>query len=236
MKRLLILVACLFAFAAVGATASRGDTPNWTLHMTAAPDVLATDAATTLSGTLSTTTERSVADQAIELLAYDNATCAGDPVQYIGEQVTGNDGDFSFHIFLVNPAPKQGWFQAEAWDGESLLATSECVSVKWTDETVQPVEPTEPAEPAVPAIASTYLCWNHEMTDPVAYEDAVADTMWATGTYFEPQAILGNVVGGTNIGACHRVCNAPSTRKPTGYGLGGSGGVSAPSEMTAYHS
>ena len=59
------------------------------------------------------------------------------------------------------------------------------------------------AEPTASAAngGSSYLCWNHEMVNPVAYLDSVADAMWATGKYIEPQAILGNVVGGTNIGA-----------------------------------
>lgn len=64
-----------------------------------------------------------------------------------------------------------------------------------------------PAARAGPDGAGSYLCWNSAMT-PIAYPDAVADAMWATGAYFEPQAILGNVEGGTNIGAYHLVCNA----------------------------
>lgn len=82
---------------------------------------------------------------------------------------------------------------------------------------------------------SSYLCWNHEMVDPVAYLDTVADEMWATGKYFEPQAILGNVVGGTNIGGYHLVCNAPSTLTMTDLGLGGSGEVYTADAVAAYH-
>lgn len=83
--------------------------------------------------------------------------------------------------------------------------------------------------------ASSYLCWNHEMVNPVAYLDTTADAMWTTGNYFEPQAILGNVAGGTNIGDYHLVCNAPSTMKITEYALGGSGEVYAPEAVAAYH-
>jgi hypothetical protein len=83
--------------------------------------------------------------------------------------------------------------------------------------------------------ASSYLCWNHQMVNPIAYTDSVADVMWATGNYIEPQAILGNVVDGTNIGAYHLVCNAPSTMKPTGFGVGGSGEVYTADAMLAYH-
>ena len=82
---------------------------------------------------------------------------------------------------------------------------------------------------------SSYLCWNHDMTDPVAYLDTVADQMWATGKYIEPQAILGNVVGGTNIGAYHLVCNAPATLKMTDQALGGSGEVYGADLVAAYN-
>jgi len=82
---------------------------------------------------------------------------------------------------------------------------------------------------------STYLCWNSEMVSPVAYSDSVADAMWKTGKYLEPQAVLGNVAGGTNIGAYHLVCNAGSTLKVTALGLGGSGEVYAAEAMVAYH-
>lgn len=82
---------------------------------------------------------------------------------------------------------------------------------------------------------SSYLCWNHEMTSPVAYLDSVADEMWLTGKYYEPQAVLGVVEGGTNIGAYHLVCNAPETLKITDLGIGGSGEVYGVEAMTAYH-
>ena len=61
----------------------------------------------------------------------------------------------------------------------------------------------------------SYLCWNTQMVDPVAYPDAVADAMWATGKYTEPQAILGNVVGGVNLGAYHLVCNGQTLPLPS---------------------
>lgn len=55
----------------------------------------------------------------------------------------------------------------------------------------------------------SYVCWNDQMA-PVAYPDAIADQMWTTGAFFEPKALLGNVQGGTNIGAYHLVCS-PAT-------------------------
>ena len=81
----------------------------------------------------------------------------------------------------------------------------------------------------------SYLCWNHDMVNPVAYDDTVADEMWKTGKYLEPQAILGNVVDGTNIGAYHLVCNAPSTLKMTETSLGGSGEVYSAVDTAAFH-
>lgn len=53
----------------------------------------------------------------------------------------------------------------------------------------------------------SFLC-SSTVVNPVAYPDAVADQMWTTGNYFEPQAILGNAPQGVNIGAYHLVCNA----------------------------
>ena len=81
----------------------------------------------------------------------------------------------------------------------------------------------------------SYLCWNHDMVNPVAYADTVADAMWATGKYLEPQAILGNVTDGTNIGAYHLVCNAPTTSKMTDTSLGGSGEVYDAVDTAAFH-
>lgn len=95
---------------------------------------------------------------------------------------------------------------------------------------------TAPVTKAVPGNdASSYLCWNHQMVDPVAYTDSVADEMWKTGNYIEPQAILGNVVDGTNIGAYHLVCNAPTTMQKTALALGGSGEVYTADTVAAYH-
>lgn len=54
----------------------------------------------------------------------------------------------------------------------------------------------------------SFLCSSTVSVNPVAYPDAVADQMWTTGNYFEPQAILGNVPQGVNIGAYHLVCDA----------------------------
>lgn len=82
---------------------------------------------------------------------------------------------------------------------------------------------------------SSYLCWNHEMVNPVEYVDSVADEMWTTGRYIEPQAILRNVEGGTNIGAYHLVCNAPSTMKATGFSIGGSGELYSPEVVALYN-
>lgn len=84
-------------------------------------------------------------------------------------------------------------------------------------------------------ITSTYLCWNRDMVNPIAYIDKTADEMWKTGNYVEPQAIIGNVVGGTNIGAYHLVCNAPSTMHITEWGIGGSGEVYDPIALAQYH-
>jgi len=84
-------------------------------------------------------------------------------------------------------------------------------------------------------LTSSYLCWNREMVDPVAYIDKVADELWTTGNYIEPQAILGNVVGGTNVGAYHLVCNAKAPLAETEMSVGGSGEVYDAQAVREYH-
>lgn len=84
-------------------------------------------------------------------------------------------------------------------------------------------------------VANSFLCWNREMVDPVAYVDKVADEMWQTGKYIEPQAILGNVPGGSNLGAYHLVCNAKAPLVQTDMTLGGSGEVYDAQVTALYH-
>src|SRR6478735_11233814 len=75
--------------------------------------------------------------------------------------------------------------------GETVTVTEAPTGTEVTEVDVNSAEVVATPEPT-----SSFLCWNREMTNPVVYEDPVADTMWATGSYFEPQAILGTVEGG----------------------------------------
>lgn len=153
-----------------------------------------------LAGTLSAVPgDTSVAGYEVTLGFYDEATCSTEPYDVHSGPTTADDGSYGGTLTLENPG--RYYFATSA-----AGVTSNCVTV-----VVSLDEGTTPVVPALPSdeLSSTYLCWNREMVDPVAYTDKVADAMWKTGNYFEPQAILGNVEGGTNIGAYHLVCNAP---------------------------
>ena len=225
MKRLLTLVAVTFAFAALAAAAARAT--SWSVSIQATPSTVAPDQTLIVSGVVAG--PESVAGLDVELYAYSDEQCTIESplaVDWENTQwMTGSDGAYSYAVGA--DGPDTYYVQAvvypsfESWD---VLATSDCTPITFATAPVTPAEP-----------ASSFLCWNREMTDPVVYQDAVADQMWQTGNYFEPQALLGNVAGGTNIGAYHLVCNAPSTVVPTGEGLGGSGEVFSLAAMQAYH-
>lgn len=225
MKRLLIAVAMLCAFAAFAAAAATATEPTFALTLTATPSTLVVGDDTWLAGTLSAVPDTtSVADYDVTLGFYDDAGCSTEPYKVYGGPTTAADGSYGGSLTLEEPGT---YYFATSAAG----VTSNCVTVEVS------VVPVVPAVPAVPSdeASSTYLCWNREMVNPVAYIDKTADAMWKTGRYFEPQAILGNVEGGTNIGAYHLVCNAPATMKMTELGLGGSGEVYGADIMTAYH-
>jgi hypothetical protein len=183
--------------------------------------------------------EEDLSGYMVDVEMYNEPTCSTEGY-HVGYLDTYADGSFG-------PAPlplgavRTYYFDATIVDGpyEELLGlNSECVSVVvrlpgQTGDGGTPLVPPVYVDP--PHFGSAYLCWNQSMVNPVAYDDNVADTMWTTGNYFEPQAILGNVVDGTNIGAYHLVCNAGSDYTKTALGLGGSGEVYDAVGMAAYH-
>ncbi len=217
MRRLLLLVAAVCVLAALVAVGAKGSTePAYGVTL-AVPPVTAIGETMTLSGTL---TGDAVGATDIWLVGFDNVQCTEtESTDFVYESSTVSGSSFSFPLVSDDNTVA---VVAGVWMDEELVATSECVPT-----------PFVAAEPPKPG--SSFLCWNREMTNPVVYTDPVADTMWATGRYFEPQAILGTVEGGTNIGAYHLVCNAPSTMKATGEGLGGSGEVYSAATMILYH-
>jgi len=230
MKRLLIAVATMFALAAFAAAAATAEQATYTLTLTATPSTLIVGEDTLLAGTLSAIPgTTSVAGYGVTISAYDDAGCSTEPYWSAGGLTTDDNGDYGGYLKLFGVGTY--YFAASA-----AGVTSNCVPVEVSLEgqTTPGTTPVTSAEPS-DTIASSYLCWNREMVNPVAYIDRTADEMWKTGRYFEPQAILGNVAGGTNIGAYHLVCNAPDTMKVTGLGLGGSGEVYSAEAMLAYH-
>ncbi|HZR94873.1 MAG TPA: hypothetical protein VFA56_04215 [Gaiellaceae bacterium] len=237
MSRLLLTALAVVAAATLGATAAQATVYDVTLAAT--PTAVTTGHSVALSGEF--TGAGTLAGVHIHVVAYADESCVGHP-RYVEEATTGPHGLYTMSASWSEPGTY--WLVAAAYNRyhQSLpLAVSECVKVTVTAATTpdtpgEPETPTVPeTETAAPAISSSYLCWNREMAYPIAYPDAIADEMWKTGKYLEPFAILGNVVGGTNIGAYHLVCSVPSTMKATGEGLGGSGEVYSAAEMKAYH-
>lgn len=222
MKRLLLAVAALCAFAAFAAAAAIAAGPGVTLVAT--PASLTVGSTVTLSGVFTPAAEDPAVGEAVYLAQYDDASCSTFTT-YVYDRETATTSGGAYSVDVSGLPVGNYWYRAEM---EDVDAVSACVPVTVT---------AAPAVPAVPSdtISSSYLCWNRWMTNPVAYIDRTADTMWKTGNYVEPQAILGNVVGGTNIGAYHLVCNAPATMTMTDLGLGGSGEVYNAAAMAAYH-
>lgn len=223
MRRFLVLLTGALAALVLTAATASANHPTYTLSLTATPSTLVAGDVLGLSGTLGAMPNAApVAGYDVAISVYDEETCSAEPYVFDETLTTADDGSYGGDVYGM-PAGTY-YFQASVELGDAYVV-SPCVPV-----TVTPVQ-------VVPSdtIASSFLCWNHDMVNPVAYIDKVADQMWQTGNYFEPQAILGNVEGGTNIGAYHLVCNAPSTMKPTGSGLGSSGEVYSPEMMQAYH-
>jgi hypothetical protein len=242
-KRLTLLLAALGAAAAVAAlpaAAHRPPAPSMTLD-TPADVTLATGAETapvTVTGALVDPDRHG--DTAYGTFAwYAGGTCtdSAGSVPLWAPRVSHTD---TFTITAVGTLTEGTW-SFRAWTHELM---SNCVMIHVLPAPVTPtpepeVVPEEPAivVPQLPSdeVASSYLCWNQEADNPVAYIDRDADAMWVTGHYFEPAAILGNVEGGTNIGAYHLVCKVPSGLQKTGAVLGGSGEVYGLEENVGYH-
>jgi hypothetical protein len=237
MKRLLmplvgaLLTAILAAGASAGTRTFHWPTPALSIAAPAAEtDTLVAPGAVTVGGKY-TFGRLGISHNEITVSLYEGTACGVPPeTEFFTLDPTSKsdltDSSGAWSVSFTGLAAGDYSFQAQVtqhgWHG----ATSDCVPVT-VGEVPAVVEP--------PTLASSYLCWNRQMTDPIAYLDSVADQMWATGGYFEPQAILGNVVGGTNVGAYHLVCNAPSTMVQTAEGLSGSGEVYTAEQLKAYH-
>lgn len=250
MKRLLLLLAALAAVAALtAAAAAAGQTHHASL-------VLSTDATTITLPAGQDTTQfmvHGVLDDgwgnhfthAVSLYTFPNATCAGDANAERDLLTAKGTGAFDQ---VAYGAAGVGSFRAVARLGHDVHVVSNCLVVTVEAAVTPPQPPVEPPvePPVVPPApvapqlpsderVSSYLCWNRDMANPVAYIDHVADQMWPTGKYLEPVALLGNVVDGTNIGAYHLVCTIPAGTADTGMSLGGSGEVYDAHVTALYH-
>jgi hypothetical protein len=243
MKRLTLLLAALGAAAAVAAlpaAAHRPPAPSMTLD-TPADVTLAADAETalvTVTGALVDPDEHG--DVVHGTFAwYAGATCTTRTGTVLLTALRDGRSD-TFTITAVGPLAAGTW-SFQAWTHELV---SNCVTMHvlpYVAPVVPEPEVVPPEEPVVvpqlpsDELASSYLCWNQEADNPVAYIDREADAMWMTGRYFEPIALLGTIEGGTNIGAYHLVCKVPSGLQKTDALLGGSGEVYGLAENVGYH-
>lgn len=238
MKRLLLGTSAVLATAALAA-ASAAAGGNWSVSLLVS-HTQATSHAVGITGDVLNPSGKPANAQALKVEWFANATCSG-PAVGSDSRSTNKNGHYASSSTMS--AHTTYSFRATLTGGGGHTATSACVSTTVTaapgedgggnngggGNTVVPVFPLASGSPG------SYLCWNSWMTDPVAYPDAVADAMWTTGMYLEPKAILGNVTGGTNIGAYHLVCNAPSTLVATDVAIGGSGELYSPAAVAAYH-
>src|SRR5581483_10009187 len=97
MKRLLTLVACALALAALAAVAARGATA-WGVTIHATPAAVAPDQTLTVAGVL--TGPASVAERDVELWTYSDAQCTveSSAVTVDGQWLTGSDGGYSYDV------------------------------------------------------------------------------------------------------------------------------------------
>ncbi len=76
-----------------------------------------------------------------------------------------------------------------------------------------------------PVENSVFLCYSTYQVDPGVWKLSQAETLFKAG-YWQPYAVAGNVVGGTNVGAYHLVCNlATGQSVPAVHGYVGGGGT-----------
>ena len=69
-----------------------------------------------------------------------------------------------------------------------------------------------------------FLCYSAYQVDPGVWRLSQASGLVKDG-YWQPYAVLGNTVGGTNVGAYHLVCNLLAGQSvPTIHGYVGDGG------------
>jgi hypothetical protein len=69
-----------------------------------------------------------------------------------------------------------------------------------------------------------FLCYSAFQTQPGVWPESQAKELYAEG-YWLPYAIAGNVVGGTDIGRFHLVCNPAFTQRVGDSFVGGDGTV-----------
>jgi hypothetical protein len=81
------------------------------------------------------------------------------------------------------------------------------------------------SSPPKPVEHSVFLCYSTYQVDPGVWMLSQAETLFKAG-YWQPYAVAGNVVGGTNVGTYHLVCNlATGQSVPAVHGYVGGGGT-----------
>lgn len=97
--------------------------------------------------------------------------------------------------------------------------------VKYVPPTPDPEPNPGPTPPPASDFETIFACYSAFQVQPGAWPKAEAVDLYAAG-YYAPEAVPGNIEGGTNIGAYNLQCN--THRTPTGFTITAGGFVFGP--------
>jgi len=224
MKRLVLLLVAVAALLAlpVAATAQQHSTAHWTVGLQADHQSVPVGDIITLTGTVKphfTTVvlpspptgitppnpgPAVMLPKTIDVLMsmYTGTVCSTSatlaPFGPIQAHLTlVGDYRFTFTVDTTGVAPGDYSFRATVAD-QLVRAASACVGVH-----IASVPGTPPAPRGEDGI---FLCYSAFQVDPGVWPLSQAKTLLTQG-YWLPFALAGNVVGGTNLGSHHLVCN-----------------------------
>jgi hypothetical protein len=112
----------------------------------------------------------------------------------------------------------------------AALAISVSGAAGSTPVTTDDTSATFVSEPAQES--NIFLCYSAWQVDPGVWTESVASNLVATAGYWQPFAVKGNVLDGTNVGDYHLVCNLPAGQSvPAKHGYVGDGGTIVEQDM-----
>ena len=228
MRRLWFLIAGVAAMLAFAAASTAASPHPWTLDLRLTPTTVVTDGYFDFSGSLIDSAHHGVPQQSISMRWYVGAGCSGTAHEMglRGPLVTDLHGLYGVKGVHVNLDPGTYSFQASVTGAPWVK--SACVTETVTAAGGEPVAPA-----GEPTVTNVFLCYSTYQVDPGVWPLDVAKTLLTLG-YWQPYAVLGNVPGGTNVGAYHLVCNL-ATGQSVGpkSGYVGDGGTSYGSDLAS---